>query len=39
MPEGNGVTVIRQVRDLDATARIIIQTTYDTDEEIYQAIS
>jgi two-component system NarL family response regulator len=38
MPEGNGVTVIRQIRDLDASARIIIQTTYDTDEEIYQAI-
>src|SRR5262249_55843715 len=31
MPEGNGVTVIRQIRDLDASARIIIQTTYDTD--------
>ena len=38
MPEGNGVTVIRQIRDLDGSARIIIQTTYDTDEEIYQAI-
>ena len=38
MPEGNGVTVIQQIRDLDPLARIIIQTTYDTDEEIYQAI-
>jgi two-component system NarL family response regulator len=38
MPEGNGVTVIREIRDLDPSARIIIQTTYDTDEEIYQAI-
>jgi DNA-binding NarL/FixJ family response regulator len=38
MPEGNGVIVIREIRDLDPSARIIIQTTYDTDEEIYQAI-
>jgi len=38
MPEGDGVTVIREIRDLDPSARIIIQTTYDTDEEIYQAI-
>jgi DNA-binding NarL/FixJ family response regulator len=38
MPEGNGVAVIREIRDFDPSARIIIQTTYDTDEEIYQAI-
>jgi two-component system NarL family response regulator len=38
MPEGDGVTVIREIRDLDPSARIIIQTTYDTDEDIYQAI-
>src|SRR5262249_53663898 len=35
---GGGVPVIREIRDLDPSARIIIQTTYDTDEEIYQAI-
>jgi len=38
MPEGDGVTVIKEIRELDSSARIIIQTTYDTDEEIYQAI-
>ena len=38
MPELNGVGVIREVRDLDVSARVIVHTTYDTDEEIYQAI-
>lgn len=38
MPQLNGVAVIREVRDLDVSARIIVQTTYDTDEEIYQAV-
>lgn len=38
MPELNGVGVIRKVRDLDVSARVIVHTTYDTDEEIYQAI-
>jgi len=38
MPMLNGVEVIREVRDLDVSARVIVQTTYDTDEEIYQAV-
>ena len=38
MPQLNGVGVIREVRDLDVAARVIVHTTYDTDEEIYQAI-
>ncbi len=38
MPKLNGVGVIREVRDLDVAARMIVHTTYDTDEEIYQAI-
>ena len=38
MPQLNGVGVIRQIRDLDVAARIIVHTTYDTDEDIYQAV-
>jgi DNA-binding NarL/FixJ family response regulator len=38
MPTLNGVGVIKELRDLDASARVIVHTTYDTDEEIYQAI-
>ena len=38
MPILNGVGVIKELRDLDASARVIVHTTYDTDEEIYQAI-
>jgi two-component system NarL family response regulator len=38
MPKLNGVAVIREIRDEDVSARLIVQTTYDTDEEIYQAI-
>jgi DNA-binding NarL/FixJ family response regulator len=38
MPTLNGVGVIREVRELDVSARVIVHTTYDTDEEIYQAI-
>ncbi len=38
MPQLNGVGVIREIRDVDVAARIIVQTTYDTDEDIYQAV-
>ena len=38
MPKLKGVAVIREIRDEDAAARVIVQTTYDTDEEVYQAI-
>jgi len=39
MPTLNGVRVIKELRDLDVSARVIVHTTYDTDEEIYQAVS
>ena len=38
MPILNGVGVIREVHDIAVSARVIVHTTYDTDEEIYQAI-
>ena len=38
MPTLNGVGVIKELRDADAGVRVIVHTTYDTDEEIYQAI-
>ena len=38
MPQLNGVGVIREIRDLDVSARVVVHTTYDTDEEIYQAV-
>jgi two-component system NarL family response regulator len=38
MPKLNGVGVIREIRDENVSARVIVHTTYDTDEEIYQAI-
>lgn len=38
MPHLSGVGVIREIRALDASARVIVHTTYDTDEEIYQAV-
>ena len=38
MPELDGLGAIRELRQFDANARIIVLTTYDTDEHIYQAI-
>jgi DNA-binding NarL/FixJ family response regulator len=38
MPKLNAVAVIRAIRDEDVAARVIVLTTYDTDEEVYQAI-
>jgi two-component system NarL family response regulator len=38
MPQLSGVGVINEVRDFDDSARLIVHTTYDTDEEIYQAV-
>jgi two-component system NarL family response regulator len=38
MPQLNGVGVIKEVRETDHSARVIVHTTYDTDEEIYQAV-
>jgi DNA-binding NarL/FixJ family response regulator len=38
MPELDGVSVIKQIRELDETAPIVVLTTYDGDEDIYRAI-
>jgi DNA-binding NarL/FixJ family response regulator len=38
MPKLDGVSVIEEIRQHNASARIIILTTYDTDNEIYRAI-
>jgi DNA-binding NarL/FixJ family response regulator len=38
MPELDGVGVIKEIRELDETARIVVLTTFDGDEDIYRAI-
>ena len=38
MPVMEGVEVVRQIRERDPRARVIILTTYDTDDEISQAL-
>jgi two-component system, NarL family, response regulator len=38
MPNMDGVATIAAIRALDAGARIIILTTYDSDEDIYQGL-
>jgi two-component system, NarL family, response regulator len=38
MPILEGVPAIQQIRSLDPNARIIILTTYDTDEDIYRGL-
>jgi DNA-binding NarL/FixJ family response regulator len=38
MPVMEGVEVVRQIRDRDPRARVIVLTTYDTDDEISQAL-
>jgi DNA-binding NarL/FixJ family response regulator len=38
MPKLDGVSAINEIRQHNASARIIILTTYDTDNEIYRAI-
>lgn len=38
MPELDGVGVITAIRSMDAAARVIILSTYDTEEDVYQAI-
>ena len=38
MPEMEGVEAVRRIRELDPRARVIILTTYDTDEEISRAL-
>ena len=38
MPELDGIGAIKEIRELDGTAHIIVLTTYDGDEDIYRAI-
>jgi two-component system NarL family response regulator len=38
MPELNGLGAIKEIRELDDNAHIIVLTTYDGDEDIYRAI-
>jgi two-component system NarL family response regulator len=38
MPKLDGVAVIEQIRAQDAAARLLVLTTFDTDNEIYRAI-
>jgi two-component system NarL family response regulator len=38
MPVMEGVEAVRQIRELDPQARVIVLTTYDTDDEISQAL-
>lgn len=38
MPRRDGVQTIEAIRAIDAAARIVILTTYDTDEDIYQGL-
>jgi two-component system, NarL family, response regulator len=38
MPKLDGVATIKAIRAFDAAARLIILTTYDTDEDIYQGL-
>ena len=38
MPVMEGVEAVRRIRELDPQARLIILTTYDTDEEITRAL-
>src|SRR5256885_7753243 len=38
MPLMEGVEVVRRIRERDARARVIVLTTYDTDDEISRAL-
>jgi two-component system, NarL family, response regulator len=38
MPKLEGVEAIRQIREFDSDAKLIILTTYDGDEDIYQGL-
>ena len=38
MPKMDGVGVIEEIHKLDASAKIIVLTTYDTDNEIFRAV-
>ena len=38
MPAMEGVEVVRRIREIDAQARVVVLTTYDTDDEIARAL-
>ena len=38
LPDGYGVDAIRQIKKIDPTARILVITTYEGDEDIHQAL-
>jgi two-component system NarL family response regulator len=38
MPEMDGVSAIKEIRELDPNAQIVVLTTYDGDEDIYRAV-
>src|SRR6266853_896088 len=38
MPELDGVSALKEIRELDGNARIVVLTTFDGDEDIYRAI-
>ena len=38
MPELDGVGAIKEIREMDENAQIVVLTTYDGDEDIYRAI-
>jgi DNA-binding NarL/FixJ family response regulator len=38
MPELDGVSAIKEIREMDETAHVIVLTTFDGDEDIYRAI-
>jgi DNA-binding NarL/FixJ family response regulator len=39
LPDGSGVDAIRSIRELAPSARIVVLTTYEGDEDIHQALS
>ena len=39
MPKMDGVAVINEIRQRDASVRVIVLTTYDTDEDLCRAIT
>lgn len=38
LPDGYGVDVIREIRKIDAGARVLVVTTYEGDEDIHQSL-
>jgi DNA-binding NarL/FixJ family response regulator len=38
MPGADGVDAIRGIREIDADAKVVVLTAYDTDERIFQAV-